>query len=129
MRGAGSMRCFLLVTFPRWLIESGLGEEAVKDLLGGDTPASGADHDTWRLYWDQPVSIDQIRAIAARSRRPFWLYGEMIYMDQVADLGPPTRTLTAAEALELVGPVGLDEVHEKGGFGINWRERGWGPRR
>jgi len=119
----------LTTTFPRWLIESGLGEEAVTELLGGERPAPDADYDSLRLFWDQPVSIDQIRAIAARSQRPFWLYGEMVFMDQQRDMGSPKRTLTATEALELCGPVGLDQVREKGAFSINSREHGWSPYR
>jgi len=46
------------------------------------------DSDTWRRTCDEPVSID------------------------------PLRAMTAAEALELVGPVGLDEVYEKGSFSV-----------
>src|SRR5262249_30064857 len=101
--GVASSEVSLMTTYPRWLIETGLGEEAVKAVLGGERPAPEADHATWRVYWDQPVAIDQIRAIAARSPRPFWLYGDIVRMDQFSDR-PPTRTLTAAEALEPVGP-------------------------
>ena len=119
----------MTTTFPRWLIESGLGEDAADEVLGGERPAPDADYDTRRIFWDQPVSIDQIRAIATRSRRVFWLYRQTVTLDQFPDLGPPTRTLTAAEALELCGPVGLDEVHEKAGFDISWRDRGWSPYR
>jgi len=50
-------------------------------MRGGEEPPP--DSDTWRRTCDEPVSIDQLRA------------------------------MTAAEALELVGPVGLDEVYEK----------------
>jgi hypothetical protein len=36
------------------------------------------------------------------------------------------RKLTALEALDLIGPIGLDEVREKSSFSVKWRERGWG---
>ena len=36
------------------------------------------------------------------------------------------RRLTAVEALDLIGPIGLDEVREKASFSVMWHDRGWG---
>ena len=55
--------------FPRWLIESGLGADAVKDVLDGDGPLTTADHETLRQYWDQPCrSIRSATSPRVRAR-------------------------------------------------------------
>jgi hypothetical protein len=115
------------MTFPRWLIESGLGEPAVHQVLGGDRPPATADPAGLRAFRDQPVSIDQMRLIAVRSRRRFWRDGDWIRERPLPTSDVTSRRLTAAEALDLVGPVGLDEVHEKGSFSVLWHDRGWLP--
>ena len=112
--------------FPRWLIESGLGADAVQHVLGGVPPPEAADHETWRQYWDQPVSTDLIRDIAARSQRRFWLCGDWVREQPLSISDVTARKLTAVEALDLIGPIGLDDVHEKSSFSVKWRERGWG---
>src|SRR5689334_11416122 len=115
------------MTFPRWLIESGLGESAVSQVLGGDRPPETADSHALRAFWDQPIAIDQLREIAARSRRRFWRDGDWIRERPLAVSEVTSRRLTAVEALELAGPVGLDEIREKGSFSVRWRDRGWTP--
>jgi len=112
--------------FPRWLIESGLGIEAVKQVLGGEAPPETADPTTLQQYLNQPVTIDQIRDIADRSPRRFWLCGDWIREQPLSISDVTARRLTAVEALDLIGPVGLDEVREKSSFSVKWRDRGWG---
>ena len=112
--------------FPRWLIESGLGADAVMHVMDGVPPSANADDESLRRYWDQPVSIDQIRDIAARSQRRFWLCGDWVRAQPLSISDVTARRLTAVEALDLIGPIGLDEVREKSSFSVRWRERGWG---
>ena len=99
--------------FPRWLIESGLGADAVKHVLDGVDPP-------------ETLSIEQIREIAVRSARRFWLCGDWVREQPLSISDVTARRLTAVEALELIGPFGLDEVREKSSFSVKWRERGWG---
>jgi hypothetical protein len=112
--------------FPRWLIESGLGVDAVKQVLGGDPPGQTADPTTLQQYLDQEISDDQVRDIATRSPRRFWLCGDWVREQPMSISDVTARRLTAAEALELIGPIGLDEVREKASFSVKWRDRGWG---
>jgi hypothetical protein len=112
--------------FPRWLIESGLGVDAVRQVLGGDSPGQAADPTTVQLYQDQSVSDEQVREIANRSTRRFWLCGDWIREQPMSISDVTARRLTAAEALALIGPIGLDEVREKASFSVKWRDRGWG---
>jgi hypothetical protein len=81
--------------FPRWLIESGLGADAVKHVLDGDEPPATANHQTLQQYWDQPVSVDQIRDIAARSQRRFWLCGDWVREQPLSISDVTARKLTA----------------------------------
>ena len=94
------------------MIERGLGADAVTKVMGSDA--------------DDALSIDQIREIARQSRRRFWLCGDWIREQPLSISDVTARRLTAAEALDLIGPIGLDEVHEKSSFSVKWRERGWG---
>src|SRR5262245_59666776 len=100
------------MTFPRALIESGLGADAVSKVLGESR--------------DEPVSIDQLREIARLSRRRFWLCGDWIREQPLSISDVTARRLTAAEALDLIGPIGLGEVRERSSFSVRWRDRGWG---
>ena len=111
--------------FPRWLIESGLGVDAVKQVLGGDPPADRGSDDL-QQYLDQPISDEQVRDIATRSPRRFWLCGDWVREQPMSISDVTARRLTAAEALDLIGPIGLDEVREKASFSVKWRDRGWG---
>ena len=100
------------MTFPRLMIERGLGADAVNKVLGeGENEA---------------LSVDQIREIARQSRRRFWLCGDWIREQPLSISDVTARRLTAAEALELIGPVGLDEVKASSSFSVKWRDRGWG---
>jgi hypothetical protein len=112
--------------FPRWLIESGLGVDAVRQLLGGDRPGQAADPTVLQQYLDQSVSEDQVREIAIRSTRRFWLCGDWVREQPMSISDVTARRLSAAEALDLIGPIGLDEVREKASFSVKWRDRGWG---
>jgi hypothetical protein len=103
--------------FPRWLVESGLGADAVNDVLGGNAFAPAA---------DQPISTEQLREIARRSQRRFWLCGDWIREQPMSISDVTARRLSATEALELIGPIGLDEVRAKASFSLKWRDRGWG---
>jgi hypothetical protein len=103
--------------FPRWLVESGLGADAVNDVLGGNAFAPAA---------DQPISTEQLREIARRSQRRFWLCGDWIREQPMSISDVTARRLSATEALELIGPIGLDEVRAKAAFSLKWRDRGWG---
>jgi hypothetical protein len=100
------------MTFPRALIESGLGADAVHKVLGDAR--------------DEPVSIDQLREIAKLSRRRFWLCGDWIREQPLSISDVTARRLTASEALDLIGPIGLDEVKASSSFSLSWRDRGWG---
>jgi len=100
------------MTFPRGMIEKGLGADAVTKVLGTDEDAS--------------VSVDQIRQIARLSRRRFWLCGDWIREQPLSVSDVTARRLTAVEALDLIGPVGLDEVSGQASFNVKWRDRGWG---
>jgi hypothetical protein len=112
--------------FPRWLIESGLGVDPVRQVLGGDPPGQAADPTVLQQYLDQSVSDDQVREIATRSTRRFWLCGDWIREQPMSISDVTARRLSAAEALDLIGPIGLDEVREKASFSVKWRDRGWG---
>ena len=112
--------------FPRWLIESGLGVDAVRQVLGGEAPGQTADPTTLQQYLDQSVSDDQVREIATRSTRRFWLCGDWVREQPMSISDVTARRLTAAEALDLIGPIGLDEVREKASFSVKWHDRGWG---
>ena len=94
------------------MIERGLGAEAVAKVLGGDA--------------DETLSIEQVREIAKQSRRRFWLCGDWIREQPLSISDVTARRLTAAEALELIGPVGLNEVKASSSFSVKWRDRGWG---
>jgi hypothetical protein len=98
--------------FPRGMIEKGLGVDAVSKVLGTDE--------------DAPISVDQVKQIARLSRRRFWLCGDWIREQPLSISDVTARRLTAAEALELIGPVGLDEVKASSSFSVKWRDRGWG---
>jgi hypothetical protein len=100
------------MTFPRGMIEKGLGSDAVSKVLGTDE--------------DAPISVDQVRQIARLSRRRFWLCGDWIREQPLSVSDVTARRLTAVEALDLIGPVGLDEVSAKTSFNVKWRDRGWG---
>jgi hypothetical protein len=100
------------MTFPRLMIERGLGAEAVTKVLGDDT--------------DETLSIDQIREIAKQSRRRFWLCGDWIREQPLSISDVTARRLTAVEALDLIGPVGLDALKASSSFNVKWRDRGWG---
>jgi hypothetical protein len=94
------------------MIERGLGVEAVTKVLGGDT--------------DETLSTEQVREIAKQSRRRFWLCGDWIREQPLSISDVTARRLTAVEALDLIGPVGLDEVTASASFSLKWRDRGWG---
>ena len=48
-------------------------------------------------------------------------------VDDGNDLGAAMLVVDGLpEALELIGPIGLDEVREKASFSVKWRDRGWG---
>jgi hypothetical protein len=100
------------MTFPRSLIEDGLGADAVNEVLGGDR--------------GEPVSSEQVREIAKLSRRRFWLCGDWIREQPLSISDVTARRLTAAEALDLIGPIGLGEVRARSSFSVQWRQRGWG---
>ena len=74
-----------------------------------------------------PSRIDQVRRIAKLSRRRFWLCGDWIREQPLSVSDVTARRLTAVEALDLIGPVGLDEVNGQPSFNVKWRDRGWGP--
>jgi hypothetical protein len=100
------------MTFPRVMIERSLGAEAVSKVLGADA--------------DEVVSTDQIREIAKLSRRRFWLCGDWVREQPLSISDVTARRLTAAEALDLIGPVGLEQVAANASFSLKWRDRGWG---
>jgi hypothetical protein len=100
------------MTFPRSMIESGLGADAVSEVLGSDHGL--------------PVSIEQVREIARLSRRKYWLCGDWIREQPLSVSDVTARRLSAAEALDLIGPIGLGEVRQRSSFSVKWRERGWG---
>jgi len=100
------------MTFPRLMVERGLGTDAVTKVLGSDA--------------DETLSIDQVREIAKQSRRRFWLCGDWIREQPLSISDVTARRLTATEALDLIGPVGLDEVKASSSFSVKWRDRGWG---
>ena len=104
------------MTFPRLMIERGLGADAVGKVLGSDGSSEA----------DAVLSIDQIREIAKQSRRRFWLCGDWIREQPLSISDVTARRLTATEALDLIGPVGLDEVKASSSFSVKWRDRGWG---
>ena len=95
------------------MIETSLGADAVSEVLGNDGVVDA-------------VSIDQVRAIARLSRRRFWLCGDWIREQPLSISEVTARRLTAAEALDLIGPIGLGEVKERSSFSVKWRDRGWG---
>jgi hypothetical protein len=99
------------------MVESGLGADAVSDVLGKDAFAPAADH---------PITAEQVREIARRSQRRFWLCGDWVREQPMSISDVTARRLSATEALELIGPIGLDEVREKASFSVQWRDRGWG---
>ena len=90
--------------FPRWLIESGLGADAVMHVLDGVPRPRPRTTRRCGSIWDQPVSIDQIRDIAARSQRRFWLCGDWVREQPLSISDVTARRLTAVEALDLIGP-------------------------
>ena len=94
------------------MIERGLGAEAVTKLVGDEG--------------NETLSVDHIREIAKLSRRRFWLCGDWIREQPLSISDVTARRLTAAEALDLIGPVGVDEVHAGSSFSLKWRDRGWG---
>jgi hypothetical protein len=94
------------------MIETGLGADAVNEVLGSDRGES--------------VSVEQIREIAKLSRRKYWLCGDWIREQPLSVSDVTARRLSAAEALDLIGPIGLGEVRARSSFNVKWRDRGWG---
>src|SRR4029079_10065928 len=100
------------MTFPRLMIERGLGADAVTKVMGSDA--------------DDALSVDQIREIARQSRRRFWLCGDWIRAQPLSISDVTARRVTAAVSLAVIDPGVLYEVKARSSLSLMWCARGWG---